>query len=509
MATETYASWENTAGPFAPPNYQFVNRTREVPDEEPAEEIVNEIVSSPDVSMTQKEKDDAVKYVQYNPDLRENAEAGGLTRKETEQFGHKHYEQYGKNEGRLNEPGITRLESAKDEVLGPEHYQDRDVKTVFQASVRAAAPSEMWQARGLLGEGTPWQLDQFTAEGWNYDPDRPYGRGLLADTIRVDAPVGQIWSEGDKRFLQDRYVDAAIANDFPINWVGPDGSWKGPQELAGYWSDMTNAIRNEAGELRAIRDRPDEGWATASVLPVGQRWSGNVRPGTTIGRPGTGVGGVYAQTPYTQPAPQDWSALRYTYAGSPQSELGQVTQTPASLAMFGPQGRAMQPWATGQQVPAGLLNYQVPGGAPANVGYSNPNLGLFDFNNQQNNQQLNNQTNQQVDWSGVPVRGGGDPYSSFEDFTEREYQRMYPGSREMANAAGFSGLSATRLNPAYRDYQQGNVNQMISAGVLPAGSTSYGSGDWRAWTDRLATGSMDDADVANTVTASDMFGPVR
>ena len=179
------------------------------------------------------------------------------------------------------------------------------------------------------------------------------------------------------------------------------------------------------------------------------------------------VGAGIQQGAYRRPAPLDWSAIMPT-----------DTPLASQQALVAGKGKYYQPWATRQDTPRGLINYQVPGGAGVDVGYSNPNLGLFDFNNQQNNQQLNNQTNQQVDWSGVPVRGGGDPYSSFEDFNEREYQRMYPGSREMANAAGFSGLSATRLNPAYRDYQQGNVNQMISAGILPAGSTSYGSGDW-------------------------------
>jgi len=93
-----------------------------------------------------------------------------------------------------------------------------------------------------------------------------------------------------------------------------------------------------------------------------------------------GLGGIISETPYTQSAPQDWSNLRYTYAGSPQSELGQVTQTPASRAMFGDKGAAMQPWATGQQVPAGLLNYQLPGGTQANVTYSGGDPSLFDFN---------------------------------------------------------------------------------------------------------------------------------
>ena len=98
-----------------------------------------------------------------------------------------------------------------------------------------------------------------------------------------------------------------------------------------------------------------------------------------------------ATTPYAQPAPQDWSALSPATFGNPLAEINVAAATPAARAVFGPQGRALQPWAAGQQVPAGLLNYQIPGGTLAEVTYSNPNLGLFDFNQQQNNQQLNNQ----------------------------------------------------------------------------------------------------------------------
>jgi len=165
-----------------------------------------------------------------------------------------------------------------------------------------------------------------------------------------------------------------------------------------------------------------------------------------------GLGDVMLQTPYTRPAPKDWSNLRYTYAGSPESELGQVTQTPASRAMFGNQGRALQPWTGGQGVPASLLNYQVPGGAGFDVTYSGANPSLFDFNQQQNNQQLNNQTKQQVDWAGVPVRTmgvdgvmgydpEGVPYKDFMDFTTRTQQQYYPGRQAAAQAAGFGGLN--------------------------------------------------------------------
>jgi hypothetical protein len=123
-------------------------------------------------------------------------------------------------------------------------------------------------------------------------------RGLLGDNINVEAGVGQLWSQGDPRFIQDRYIDAAIANDFPVGWVGEGGSWEGPTELAGYWGQLTNAIRNEAGELRAVEDRPATGWAGMDVLPVGDRWSGNVRPDSTGLSDQGGLGSLYR--PWTQ-----------------------------------------------------------------------------------------------------------------------------------------------------------------------------------------------------------------
>jgi len=220
----------------------------------------------------------------------------------------------------------------------------------------------MWTARSDIDPA--WNLGQFAGQGWNFDPDNPYRTGILGDTIGVDTGVGQIWSEGDPRFLQDRYVDAAIANDFPVGWVGEEGTWKGPDELAGYWSDVTNAIRNEAGDLRAIRDRPSTGWAGTEILDVGPRWSGNVRPGV-------GVGNVYGTGGYTQPAPLDWSAIR-----------PEVSYTPQFEALTGNLMSNWQPWARGQATPPGLLTYQIPGeqtsvGTSPNVTYTGGNPSLF------------------------------------------------------------------------------------------------------------------------------------
>ena len=303
---------------------------------------------------------DYLNYILNNPGLRESAEAMGYTQQEMIDMGKWHWEGHGKREfeegGRLNTPFETRIPTERTARPNPHDIAN------FEASVRRGDPSEMWAARTAVDP--EWNLGQFTGQGWNFDPDNPYRTGILGDTIGVDTGVGQIWSEGDPRFLQDRYVDAAIANDFPVGWVGEEGTWKGPEELAGYWSDVTNAIRNEAGDLRAIRDRPSTGWANTEILDVGPRWSGNVRPGV-------GVGNVYNPGTYTQPVPLDWSAIRPEVSYTPQFEA--LTDNLMSN---------WQTWATGQATPPGLLNYRIPGeqtsvGTSPNVTYTGANPSLF------------------------------------------------------------------------------------------------------------------------------------
>jgi hypothetical protein len=144
---------------------------------------------------------------------------------------------------------------------------------------------------------------------------------------------------------------------------------------------------------------------------------------------GGGVGGLINQGAYRQPAPQDWSHLRHQFAGSPDSELAQVLNTTASRAMFGAEGAAMQPWTTGQGVPPGLINYQIPGGPQANVSYTGGNPGLFDFNNNNQNNQ-NNQNNVDpnsivytwTDSRGIKRSG------NFMEFTRGNQERNYPGT---------------------------------------------------------------------------------
>tara|TARA_R100001530_G_scaffold81844_1_gene57114 strand:+ start:1458 stop:3329 length:1872 start_codon:yes stop_codon:yes gene_type:complete len=82
---------------------------------------------------------------------------------------------------------------------------------------------------------------------------------------------------------------------------------------------------------------------------------------------GGGVGGLINQGAYRQPAPQDWSNI-----------MPVSTPLASQQALVSGQGKFYQPWATGQGVPPGLLNYQIPGGPAANLTYSGAQPSLFD-----------------------------------------------------------------------------------------------------------------------------------
>ena len=372
---------------------------------------------------------DYLNYILNNPGLRESAEAMGYTQQEMIDMGDWHWNKYGKNESRRNTPFKTELPEERTARPNPHDIAN------FEASVRRGDPSEMWTARADVDPA--WDLGQFTGQGWNFDPDNPYRTGILGDTIGVDTGVGQIWSEGDPRFLQDRYVDAAIANDFPVGWVGEEGTWKGPDELAGYWSDVTNAIRNEAGDLRAIRDRPSTGWANTEILDVGPRWAGNVRPGE-------GVGNVYGTGGYTQPAPLDWSAIR-----------PEVSYTPQFEALTGNLMSNWQPWARGQATPSGLLNYQVPGGKQANVTYTGANPSLFSTDTSGSSFSSGNTTTDTSGTKWVMTPGGqwvkaGSDYGSALTGGGRVYNpNFYDSSGAYIGSEGFSyDSSGWEMTPA-------------------------------------------------------------
>ena len=310
---------------------------------------------------------DYLKYIQMNPGLREATEAQGMTQAEVVDFAKWHWTAHGEDEfsggagGRLNTPFETQIPT---EITAQPNPTDIAGFEEFIQGSATQPLSEMWAARAAVDPA--WNVGQFSGEGWNFDPDNPYARGILGDTIAVDAPVGQLYDTGDPRFLQDRYQDPYIEQDFPVGWTTPQNTWAGPEQLGGYWDAITNAQRNELGELRSVAGRPETGWAGPSVSP-GTRGGGNVRGG---GPPNPAV------PSFGFPGYQDWEPFM-------------PTDFPLAAASGGrPAGWRYQPWVgagmgggaggfAGPDLPqgyntgGGLLAGGVPAGGPGPI---NPNI---------------------------------------------------------------------------------------------------------------------------------------
>ena len=278
---------------------------------------------------------DYLNYVLSNPDLRENAEALGLTQEEMKAWGKTHWDNHGSREGadgqgRRNSPTAVTWESGYTETLGSQHYQGRDPNEVLQRSVRSfyegAKPEEvdydMWEAREGIDDA--WNLGQFSSSGWNMAADNPYKTGILGNTIEVNEGLGQLvpTEAGNQRFIQDRYIDTALANDFVPGWV-ENNVWKGPENLGGYWDDLTNATRDSSGNL----------WRATDYDP-----NTALRPSTNVGNRGLGGGvgggllGNMYEAAYTPRGLLDWS----DYQTDPEFVLQEN-----NMANY-------QPWAAGQ-----------------------------------------------------------------------------------------------------------------------------------------------------------------
>ncbi len=343
---------------------------------------ITSALKNPDGSVASDEQ--FLKYLLYNPDLREHAEALGLYGDQAADWGRWHWQTFGKHnparvEGNspfeINDPGLKGQIHQYAEI--PQVYKDLGLNTldeVFKYSVGSMTPSELWELRSAIGKegGADWSLDSFDPEGWRYEADNPYAEGLLGGTLLLNKdlpptdhrfsgkPIGQLVDAEDLRFLQDRYNDAFIRNDFPDTWVSPAGEWTGPENLEGYWNTMTNAYRDAAGNLRASWDRPAHGWyGFDSGVGIGDRGTNKggrgSGSGSQFGGGPMGIGGLMLGTPYTQPAPQDWSGIMPT-----------DRRLQSQRELVANQGLLYQPWASGQAIAPNLLNYQVPSGSPSN-----------------------------------------------------------------------------------------------------------------------------------------------
>ena len=280
---------------------------------------------------------DYLNYVLSNPDLRENAEALGLTQAEMKEWGKTHWDNHGSKEGadgqgRRNSPTETVWESGYTETLGAQHYQGRDPNEVLQRSVRSfyqgadADDYNMWEAREGIDDA--WNLGKYSSSGWNMAADNPYKTGILGNTIEVNEGLGQLvpTEAGNQRFIQDRYIDTALANDFVPGWV-ENNVWKGPENLGGYWDDLTNATRDSSGNLWRATDY-DPNTALRPSTNVGNRGLG----GGVGGGVGGGLLGNMYEAAYTPRGLLDWSAY----------------QTDPSFVLQENNMANYQPWAAGQ-----------------------------------------------------------------------------------------------------------------------------------------------------------------
>tara|TARA_Y100000310_G_C20398165_1_gene676119 strand:- start:48 stop:746 length:699 start_codon:yes stop_codon:yes gene_type:complete len=197
----------------------------------------------------------------------------------------------------------------------------------------------------------------------------------------------------------------------------------------------------------------------------------------------------------------------------------------------GNKGLLYQPWTSDYQTAAGIpnniWNYAPPEGIDYAVRYTNPLTGKLDMNlmpagsgtsttpagggtttggttgakpgSDKAKDLAAGRTHhpemydEDGNWIGAEGNGGRS-----RNFGAEAHEAMYPGAQKMAANSGFGLLTANRFNPAYRDYRQNNINQMISMGVLPAGSTSYKSQNWRDWMDVLGGrgGDRDESEAA-------------
>ena len=141
------------------------------------------------------------------------------------------------------------------------------------------------------------------------------------------------------------------------------------------------------------------------------------------GGTGTVAGGMLSNVPYTQPAPQDWSNI-----------MPVSTPLASQQALVSGQGKFYQPWATGQSVPPGLLNYQIPGGPAANLTYSGAQPSLFDpvTTVKDNGGVTNPLATDPAAWSftsrdpDVTFPGGGSTTTNFADYQRAAHDALYP-----------------------------------------------------------------------------------
>ena len=319
--------------------------------------------------LTKYSDDQYMNYVLANPDLRELSEALGLTQAETINMGKQHWGVFGTDVGGTGENRSIGILNALDHIKDNKDFSagSQDASEAYIQRITQNAPgSQMWDSRTNISPD--WRLNQFTGSGWNMAADQPYQTGILGNTIEVNEDIGQLvpttaaGNVGDLRFVQDRYLDDSIANDFPIGWTTGQNTWAGPNQLGNFWDVLTNASRNPDGILRRAEDYDPLTAVGPSVSP-GSRGGGNIRtdPGRYVPPGGGGLLNPTVPT-FRGPGYQDWTRFM---------------PTDFQLAEGG--GMHYQPWASGMPASGSYANDVIygpiltPPGGGGGIG-TNPNI---------------------------------------------------------------------------------------------------------------------------------------
>ena len=284
--------------------------------------------------------DQYLNYVLANPDLRELSEALGLTQSETIKMGQQHWGTFGTDVGGQGENRAIGILNAAEYISNNSDFSagsQAASEAYIQRITQNAPGSQMWDARTNISPD--WRLNQFTGTGWNMAADQPYQTGILGDTLEVNPDIGQLvpTAAGNQRFLQDRYVDASIANAFPIGWTTPQNTWAGPEQLGNYWDVLTNATRDDAGILGRA-DPYDPTTAVGPSVSPGTRGGGNVRGGVLTGGPPNPTVPSFGYPQY-----QDWT--RFMPTNFQLAEGGGMHYQPGAYGI--PQGGGGYGWNTG------------------------------------------------------------------------------------------------------------------------------------------------------------------
>ena len=244
----------------------------------------------------------------------------------------------------------------------------------------------------------------------------PYTGGGV--TIRDDGSVSRA---KQKAFEQPRFMlgptDAQKTN---IDWMLREGAGDTVRDKRATWrEDVWGDKWNEKTGMWEKGDRTaaletQKGLLAGEVPNIYRTDYSQYFPGASGDAANGGLGGILSETPYRRAAPLDWSAIMPT-----------DTPLASQQALVAGKGKFYQPWATRQATPRALINYQMPGGAGVEVGYSNPNLGLFDFNGgtTTNGNGTTTKPGEPAGWVGPIDPKTGKAFPSFMAYTQAMHAR--------------------------------------------------------------------------------------